>query len=84
MTMEYIDNYINRKIYQNPNFIKFTFFELRIKENLSAEETKNFLSLAKTRLENLNYYVYKTGQYYDYNGEKKFIEENELLVAVKK
>lgn len=75
MTLQDIDEIINKKIEENDQEIVFTFFELRIKENLNKEETK---------LENLNYLVYKTGQSYIYNGEEKVVEGNQLLVALKK
>lgn len=84
MTLQDIDEIINKKIEENDQEIVFTFFELRIKENLNKEETSNFLVLAKTKLENLNYLVYKTGQSYIYNGEEKVVEKNQLLVALKK
>lgn len=84
MTLYDIDEIINKKIEENDQEIVFTFFELRIKENLNKEETSNFLVLTKTRLENLNYRVYKTGQSYIYNEEEKVVEENQLLVALKK
>ena len=84
MTLQDIDEIINKKIEENDQEIVFTFFELRIKENLNKEETSNFLVLAKTKLENLNYLVYKTGQSYINNGEEKVVEENQLLVALKK
>ena len=84
MTLLEIDKIINEKIEENEEEIVFSFFELRIKENLNKEETSNFLVLAKTKLENLNYLVYKTGQSYLYNGEERIVEENQLLVALKK
>lgn len=35
MTLEFIDNSINKKLRNNENIIVYTFFELRVKENLS-------------------------------------------------
>ena len=35
MNLEYITDYMNRKLSQNENFISLTFYELRMKENLS-------------------------------------------------
>ena len=42
------------------------------------------MELAKIRLENLNYQVYFTGAKYTLNGEKKVVQDNEYMVAVKK
>jgi len=84
MTLDYITDNVNKKISENENIIIYTFFELRVKENLSEAEMYNFLALAKKRLENLNYKTYRTGQQYEYNYTKKIVKENELLVAIKK
>lgn len=43
---------LNSKIAENENFIRFTFYELRVKNNLSEEDTDEFLRLAMTYLEN--------------------------------
>ena len=83
MTLQDIRKSIDKKIEQNEKLIRYTYFELRVKENRSNEDTKLFIQYAKVILENLGYFVYKPGQYYNYNDENKFVEENELLVAIK-
>lgn len=83
MTLEFIDNNIDNKINKNADFIKYTFYELRVKENLSEGEMYSFLSLAKTKLENTGYKVYRTGQKYFYDYQEKQVNCNELLVAIK-
>lgn len=83
MTLEFIDNNINNKINKNAEFIKYTFYELRVKENLTEEELYNFLALAKTKLENIGYKVYRTGQKYFFDYQEKIVKSNELLVAIK-
>ncbi len=84
MTLEEIDNYINKKINYNENIIIFTFYELRVKLNLTEEETINFIQLTKIRLENLNYKVYLTGEKYIYSNLECIVKDNELLVAIKR
>lgn len=32
MTLEFIDNYINKKLYENEEILIFTFYELRSKK----------------------------------------------------
>jgi len=49
---------LDNKIAQNENFIRFTFYELRVKNNLSENETEEFLKLCMTYLENKGYEVY--------------------------
>ena len=39
MDINFVDNYINQKLAENDKFIKYTFYELRIKSNLSKEDT---------------------------------------------
>ena len=63
--------------------IIITFYELRIKYDLSEDETQEFLSLSKIRLENMKYQVYFTGAKYEQNGVIKTVQDNELMVAIK-
>lgn len=35
MDLQFVDNYINKKLEENENYIRYTFYELRIKNNLS-------------------------------------------------
>lgn len=83
MTLQEIDQYLENKLKNNENIIEFTFYELRLKLNLSTEETYNLLHLVSTKLENNNYKIYRTGQEYYYRGTKK-VEDNQLMVAIKK
>lgn len=83
MPLQFITEFIDKKIDKNPNFLIFTFFEVRIKLNLSEKEADEFLRLSRTRLENLNYKVYFTGAKYIYNNKERIVENNELLVAIK-
>ena len=45
------------KIDRNENFIRFTYYELRVKNNLSEQETDDFLRLCMIYLENKGYEV---------------------------
>lgn len=83
MSLQQIDLYLENKLKQNKNYIVFTYYELRVKLNLSSEESLNFLHLVSTKLQNNNYKIYKTGQEYIYEGKKYKVEENQLLVAIK-
>jgi hypothetical protein len=42
----------------------------------------HFISLASTRLKNLGYAIYRTGQKYFYNYKESVVKENELLIAI--
>ena len=82
MNLQEIDLYLEDKLKQNRNCVIFTFYELRVKLDLTSEETYNFLHLVSTKLENNNYQIYRTGQEYFYR-EKLRVEDNQLLVAIK-
>lgn len=82
MNLQEIDLYLEDKLKQNRNCVIFTFYELRVKLNLSSEQMYNFLHLVSTKLENNNYQIYRTGQEYFYR-EKLKVEDNQLLVAIK-
>jgi len=80
--LKQIDRYLENKLKQNNNCVVFTFYELRIKLNLTSEETYNFLHLVSVKLENNNYKIYRTGQEYYYRKKYK-VEDNQLMVAIK-
>lgn len=83
MTLKFITDYIDKKIKENERKVILSFFEVRIKLNLSEEQTDEFLKLCRIRLENLGYQVYFTGAKYTYENENKVVQDNELLVAIK-
>ena len=61
----------------------YTFFELKVRHNLSEDEIDEVLRLARNKFENLGYRVYFTGAKYNYQGENRIVESNEYLVAIK-
>lgn len=83
MTLKFITDYIDKKIKENERKVILSFFEVRVKLNLSEEQTDEFLKLCRIRLENLGYQVYFTGAKYNYENENKVVQDNELLVAIK-
>lgn len=83
MSLEEITELIDSKIEKNPNCIVFTWFEIRVRKNLTEEQTDDFLRLAKNRLENLNYKVYFTGAKFVYENANRTVQDNELLIAIK-
>ncbi len=84
MTLEFVDNYLNSKLAENKEIIRFSFYEVRMKLNLSEEDSIIFLQLIAQKLMNTGYLVYKTGETYTYKGKTQEILDNELLVAIKK
>lgn len=83
MNTQFVEDYINLKMTKDESKIVFTFFELRVKNNLTEQQVNEFLKLSKIRLENLDYQVYFTGAKYTYKGEINKVEDNQLMVAIK-
>ena len=83
MIKELCTRLLDNKMAKNERFIRFTFYELRIKNNLSEEETDEFLRLCMTYLENKNYEVYVGNTRYCYNNATQNVQPNELLIAFK-
>lgn len=55
MTKQFVIDYIDKKIEENENYIRYTFYELRIKNNLSEEDLEIFLKINKDYFENKGY-----------------------------
>lgn len=83
MTMQEITKYLNDKMELNEKQIIITFYEVRVKMNLSEEDTKHFLKLCATRLENLKYKIFYTGNKFMYDKEYKIVLPNQLMIAIK-
>ena len=81
--MKQITDFLDEKINENDNFIKITFYEIRVKYNLSEQETELFIELATNRFNNLGYNVYCTAEAYKYKNQTNIVQPNELLVAIK-
>lgn len=69
-----IEQTLKDKLNNNSDFIKYTFYELRVKYNLSEQDTDRFLSLIRTKLQNENYKVYFTGTKFEYKDAKMLIQ----------
>ena len=78
-----ITEYLDNKIEENSKKLTFTFYELRIKMDLTEPTIEKFLRLSETRLINLGYQTYRPGEVYEYEGELQIVKDNELLVATK-
>ena len=74
---------LEEKMNENDEFIKYTFYELRVKYNLSEQDTDRFLELIRTKLQNENYKVFFTGTRFEYKDAKMKVQDNELMIAVK-
>lgn len=83
MTLEELTKMIEQKRYKNEDKIVFTYYEMRVKQNLSPEELEKVLELITNYLVNNGYSIYREKQEYEYQGKKEKVESNEVLVAIK-
>ena len=85
MTDAFVIEYKNNKIknIENKNFVRYTFYELRIKNNLTDDEVDRFLRISREYFENRDYKVYFTNAKYVYKNANMMVQPNELMIAVK-
>lgn len=83
MTTEFVTNYIDQKVSENENFIRYTFYELRVKNNLSEDEVDEFLRINRDYFENKGYKVYFTNAKFVYQEANRTVQPNELMIAIK-
>ena len=79
----FIINLIDQKEQQNENFIRYSFFELKVENGLTEKEIDEVLRVSRDYFENKGYKVYFTNAEYDYKNERKKVESNEFLIAFK-
>lgn len=79
----FIDDLVYKKVESNEDFIKFSFYEVRVKGNVIEQQEDEFLTLAKNKLTNMGYSVYLGGEEFMYKNSKMKVEPNELLIAIK-
>lgn len=83
MTMQFVTDYIDKKIAENKEFIRYTFFELRVEHNLSEKEVDEFLRINRDYFENKGYKVYFTNARFTYQNANRLVQPNELMIAIK-
>lgn len=83
MTDQFIFDYISKKEKENSNFIRYSYYELKIKSNLNDEEIDRFLRVNRDYFENKGYKVYFTNARYCYKGAEQNVQLNELMIAFK-
>ena len=74
---------LKEKISKDSNFIRYTFYELKVKYNLTEKDLDRFLILIRAKLENENYKVYFTDSKFIYQNANRTVQLNEILIAIK-
>ena len=78
-----IETTLVAKLNQNKDYIRYTYYELKVKYNLSDNELDRFLVLIRAKLENENYNVYFTDAKFVYDNANRTVQPNEILIAIK-
>ena len=81
----FIINFINKKekASKNKNYIKYSYYELKVTANLSEKQIDEVLRVSRDYFENKNYNVYFTNAEFEYNGQKRKVETNNYMIAIK-
>lgn len=74
---------IESKEKQNENYIRYSYYELKVKNNLSEEEIDEVLKISRNYFENKAYSVYFTNAEFEYKNAKRKVETNEYMIAFK-
>jgi hypothetical protein len=76
-------NFIELKEKQNENYIKYSYYELKVENNLNEKEIDEVLRISRDYFENKGYKVYFTNAEFEYKNAKRKVEVNELMIAIK-
>ncbi len=80
---QFIIELISKKEEENEEFVKYTFYELRVKYNLTEQEVNQVLKISKDYFENKGYKVYFTGARFEYQNASRMVQDNELMIAIR-
>lgn len=83
INLNIIEDYLMSKITENERILRCTFYEIRVRLNISENDEAEFLKFARIRLENLGYRVYFTGAKFTYENVNRTVQSNELIIAIK-
>lgn len=75
--------YISNKIVESGNYIVFSYYDVRVRHNVSNDELQDFIEDAEEILEEKGYDVYLENENYTYNGSNRAVQCSEVLVAIK-
>lgn len=76
-------NFIKQKEKENENYIRYSYYELKIKNNLTEKEIDEVLRVSRDYFENKEYKVFFTNAEFEYKNAKRKVESNEYMIAIK-
>lgn len=76
-------NFIELKESEDEKYIKYSYYELKVKYNLNEKEIDEVLRISRDYFENKGYRVYFINAEFEYQNTKRKVETNELMIAIK-
>ncbi len=83
MTDEFVTNYLDNKIKLDEKYVRCSYFDLRVKNNLTQDEINEFYKMGKKYLEKNDYKVYSINEQYYFNGKMQIVQSNEIMIGIK-
>ncbi len=74
---------IESKEIENENYIRYSYYELKVKYGLTEEEIDCVLRISRDYFENKGYKVYFTNMEFEYKKARRRVETNEFMIAFK-
>ena len=74
---------IEDKEKEHANYIRYSYYELKVKNNLSEKEIDEVLKISRDYFQNKGYKVYFTNAEFEYQNAKRRVEINEYMIAFK-
>ena len=74
---------IESKEIENTNYIRYSYYELKVKDNLTEKEIDYVLKSSRDYFENKGYKVYFTNAEFEFQNVKRKVEINEYMIAFK-
>lgn len=79
----FVINFIELKENENENYIRYSYYELKVKHDLNEKEIDEVLRISRDYFENKGYKVYFTNAEFEYQNARRKVESNELMIAIK-
>ena len=80
---KFIINFIEEKEKENENYIRYTYYELKVKRGLTENQIDEVLRVSRDYFENKGYNVYFTNAEFEFQNAKRRVEINEYMIAIK-
>lgn len=79
----FVINFIELKENENENYIRYSYYELKVKHDLNEKKIDEVLRISRDYFENKGYKVYFTNAEFEYQNARRKVESNELMIAIK-